>query len=99
MTGTKSLSQAQFSAVCVPRAERLSPEGAGASGASGDSKSLTTKSERPVTPDVPRLCEECVARVLVLQEQALRVLKDGHFSPRVRTSPLYLLSIGVFETL
>ncbi|XP_058234845.1 kinesin-like protein KIF26B isoform X2 [Hemibagrus wyckioides] len=80
MTSNKSLSQSQFSAVCVPRAERLSPEGAGASGAAGDSKSYTNKSERPVTPDVARLCEECFARVLYFKEEARRVLKDGHFS-------------------
>ncbi|KAF7690080.1 kinesin-like protein KIF26B isoform X1 [Silurus meridionalis] len=94
MTGSKSAGQAQFSAICVPRAERLSPEGAGASGASGalgDSKRSTTKSER--TPDI-RLCEECVGRVLVFKEQALRMLKDGHYS---RNDPK--LSILLYESL
>ncbi|XP_026802767.3 kinesin-like protein KIF26B isoform X1 [Pangasianodon hypophthalmus] len=97
MTSSKSLSQAQCSAACVPRAERLSPEGAGASGASGasgDSKFFTAKGERPATPDAARLCEECVARVLVFKEQALRVLKDGHFSP---SDPK--LSILLYESL
>ncbi|XP_027009370.2 kinesin-like protein KIF26B isoform X1 [Tachysurus fulvidraco] len=77
MTSNKSLSQSQG----VLRAERLSPEGAGASGASGAPKSFTNISERPVTPDVARLCEECFARVLYFKEEALRLLKDGHFSP------------------
>lgn len=96
MTSNKSLSQSQFSAVCVPRVERLSPEGAGASGAAGDSKSYTNKSETPVTPDVARLCEECFARVLYFKEEARRVLKDGHFSTSVRTSLLLLLTVNQY---
>lgn len=101
MTSSTSLSQsqAQFSAVCGSRAERLSPEGAGAS---GDSKCFTTKSDR--TPDAARLCDECLARVLVLKEQALRVFKDGHFSASVRTHIIatdcdIIITISVFQTL
>ncbi|KAM9435023.1 kinesin-like protein KIF26B [Clarias gariepinus] len=91
ITSHKARSQSHFS---VPRAERLSPEGAGASGASGHAKSFITRDEGPVTPDLARLCEECVSRVLVLKEQALRLLKDGHFPP---SDPK--LSILLYESL
>ena len=54
-----------------------------------------------ITQDTGRLCEECVARVEALMEEAQKLLTTGHFNTSVRApvSPtihiLYKLEVGI----